>query len=48
MRRQTLGIIMLVLLGMTAACNTIHGFGKDVERAGEATQDTADSVRRRM
>jgi predicted small secreted protein len=33
---------------MTAACNTIHGFGRDVEKAGEATQDTADSVKRRM
>jgi predicted small secreted protein len=48
MRRQLFAAIMLFLLGMTAACNTIHGFGKDVERAGEATQDTADSVKRRM
>jgi predicted small secreted protein len=48
MKRQLFAAIMLLLLGMTAACNTIHGFGKDVERAGEATQDTADSVRRRM
>ena len=47
MKRQLFAVVILLLLGMTAACNTIHGFGKDVERAGEATQDAADSVRRR-
>ena len=24
-----------------AACNTVHGAGKDVEKAGEAVQDAA-------
>lgn len=28
--------IMLVL--MLCACNTIHGVGKDIEKAGEAVQ----------
>jgi hypothetical protein len=28
------------------ACNTIHGFGQDVERAGEKTQAAADAVKR--
>jgi predicted small secreted protein len=32
----------------SAACNTIHGLGRDIERGGEATQDAADSVRRRL
>jgi len=29
-------------------CNTVHGVGRDVERAGEKTQDAADSVKRRF
>jgi predicted small secreted protein len=41
-------IIILVLMGTTAACNTVRGVGQDVERAGEKTQDAAESVRRRL
>ncbi len=48
MKRAIFAMTMLLLLGATAACNTIHGFGQDVQRAGEKTQDTADSVKRRM
>jgi predicted small secreted protein len=39
--------LMLVLLGTTGACNTIHGLGQDVERVGEKTQDAADRAKRR-
>lgn len=42
---------LLMLLGMlvaAAGCNTIEGMGKDIERGGEATQDTAKDVQRRM
>lgn len=48
MKRVIFATVMLMLLGATAACNTIHGFGRDVERAGEKTQDASDSVKRRM
>jgi entericidin B len=48
MRRLIFAILMLVLVGTTAACNTVHGLGQDVERAGEKTQDAADSVKRRL
>jgi predicted small secreted protein len=41
-------LLMLVLLGTNVACNTVHGFGQDVERAGEKTQDAADSVKKKM
>jgi entericidin A len=41
-------LLMLILLGTNVACNTIHGFGQDVERAGEKTQDAADAVKRKM
>jgi predicted small secreted protein len=33
---------------LAAGCNTIHGLGHDIERAGEATQDAADDVQRKM
>lgn len=48
MRRIILAVFMLVLVGTSAACNTVRGVGQDVERAGEKTQDAAESVRRRM
>lgn len=48
MRRIIFAVFMLVLLGTSAACNTVRGVGQDVERAGEKTQDAAESVRRRM
>jgi len=44
-------LAMLMVLGtlVTAAgCNTIEGMGKDIERGGEATQDTAKDVQKRM
>jgi len=48
MRQIIFAILMVVLLGTTVACNTVHGVGQDVERAGEKTQDAADSVKRRL
>jgi predicted small secreted protein len=44
-------LAMLVLVGVfgsVAGCNTIGGMGKDIERAGEATSDTARDVGRKM
>ena len=44
-------LAMLVLagvLGSVAGCNTVNGMGKDIERAGEATSDTARDVGRKM
>ncbi len=48
MRRIIFAVFMLVLVGMNTACNTVHGLGKDVERAGEKTQDASDNVKRRL
>ena len=31
----------LMLLGAIAGCNTMHGFGQDVERGGEKIQEKA-------
>jgi predicted small secreted protein len=40
--------LLLVVLMTSAACNTVSGFGRDIERVGEETQDAANSVRRRL
>lgn len=48
MRRIIFAMFMLMLVGTTMACNTVRGVGQDVERAGEKTQDAAESVRRRF
>lgn len=41
-------LMLLGMLGTMAGCNTIQGMGKDVERGGEATQDAAKDVQRKM
>ena len=48
MRTIIFAILMLVFLGTNVACNTVHGLGQDVERAGEKTQDAADAVKKKM
>ena len=40
--------MMSVILTAIVGCNTIHGVGQDVERAGEKTQDAADAVKKKM
>jgi predicted small secreted protein len=48
MRSIIIATLMLVLLGSNVACNTVHGFGEDVERAGEKTQNAADRAKKKM
>ncbi|HET9219342.1 MAG TPA: entericidin A/B family lipoprotein [Terriglobia bacterium] len=48
MQRVIFAFLMLAILSAGAACNTVRGMGQDVERAGEKTQDAAESVRRRL
>jgi len=48
MRAIIIATLMLVLLGTNVACNTVHGFGEDVERAGEKTQNAADRAKKKM
>lgn len=48
MRRIIYSVIALALLSMNLACNTVRGFGDDVERAGEKTQDAAESVKKKL
>lgn len=35
-----------LMVASLSACNTIHGAGKDIQKAGEVIQDSANSVRR--
>lgn len=49
MFKRIFATLMLVgMFGSIAGCNTISGMGKDIERAGEATQETAADVKRKM
>ncbi|OZI42402.1 entericidin A/B family lipoprotein [Bordetella genomosp. 4] len=42
MRSKTLVVAMTLLLtGLMAGCNTMHGAGKDIERGGEKIQEQA-------
>jgi predicted small secreted protein len=48
MRSAIFALLMLALAAANLACNTVHGFGRDVERAGEKTQDAADWVKKKL
>jgi predicted small secreted protein len=41
-------LLLIGVFGTIAGCNTVNGMGKDLERAGEATSDTARDVGRKM
>ena len=41
MRTACLAVAALSCLSLTA-CNTVEGFGRDMERGGESVQDAAD------
>jgi predicted small secreted protein len=48
MRELIFAALAALLLTMNIACNTVHGAGQDIERAGEKTQDAADAVKRKL
>jgi len=48
MRELIFAVLAGLLLTMNIACNTVHGAGQDIERAGEKTQDAADAVKRKL
>jgi predicted small secreted protein len=37
---------VLLLLGVLAACETVQGFGRDVQTGGEVIQDSAAEAER--
>ena len=42
MKAIVLGVVTLFSALLITGCNTVEGFGKDVEKGGEAIQRTAD------
>ena len=43
LQRILAALMLLGMLGAIAGCNTMHGFGQDVERGGEKIQKKASS-----
>lgn len=46
--KSFLTTLVFAATALLAGCNTIEGAGKDIERGGEAVQDTARDVKRNM
>lgn len=47
-RKVFAAVTIFGFLMMATGCNTIHGLGKDIEKAGEKTQEAADAVKNKM
>lgn len=47
MKKLTALLIMLVI-GVLAGCNTMQGLGKDIERGGEKLQNSAQDTKQKM
>lgn len=45
MRRILASTILAATLAVSA-CNTVHGFGKDISSAGDAVANAADKTKR--
>ena len=46
--KNLLAMLIVTAAALLAGCNTIEGGGRDIERGGEAVQDTARDVKRNM
>ncbi len=45
--KKIISILSIVMFGLSlSACNTMKGFGKDVERGGEKVQGAADNSKK--
>jgi predicted small secreted protein len=41
MKRLVVSLIMILSMLTLTACNTVHGMGQDIEKAGEAISNAA-------
>lgn len=41
-KKLILATLIALLIGVTTACNTVQGVGRDLESAGGAIEDAAD------
>ncbi|NDP47006.1 MAG: entericidin A/B family lipoprotein [Sulfuriferula multivorans] len=46
--KTLIALFMSSVFVMLAGCNTVAGAGKDIEKGGEAVQDTAKDVQKKM
>ncbi len=46
--RKTSGMVILGLLFILSACNTMKGMGTDVQKGGEAITDQAEETQKTM
>jgi len=46
--KKLTALLLLLIAGVTAGCNTMEGLGRDIDRGGEKIQDSARDVRQRM
>ncbi|WP_144638626.1 entericidin A/B family lipoprotein [Bordetella genomosp. 13] len=42
MKNKALMVALLVMTAFTAGCNTMAGAGKDIEKGGQAIQNSAE------
>ncbi len=43
MKKPFILVVLVILLSSLSACNTIHGMGKDIKKAGEKIEDVSKS-----
>lgn len=48
MKKLTSILMLCGFAFVLTGCNTVKGFGQDVERGGEKVQDTAKDTQRKM
>jgi len=48
MKKMFALVSLIVMTVSLSACNTMRGFGKDVERGGERVQDAATGTQNKM
>jgi entericidin B len=46
--KKLAALLLLLIAGVTAGCNTMEGLGRDIDRGGEKIQDSARNVKQRM
>jgi predicted small secreted protein len=48
MKKLLAVLAAMMLTASLSACNTVHGFGKDVEKGGEGLQRSSDNVQNKQ
>jgi predicted small secreted protein len=46
--KKFIALLLLLVMGVLAGCNTMEGMGKDIQRGGEKLQGTAQDTKEKM